>query len=843
MQRSGQEPARAARYLTCIFPLLSRQQFLRGSAALAGLTACGALRGFAQSKPTVFVTAYSHIDPAWLWPLQEGLQQAYATFRSLLDLLRDRADLVVSQTAASYYRWVRETDPRTFARVKRAAAAGRWDPLGGWWTEADLNVPSGEALMRQASLGQREFLTAFGRRARVAFLPDSFGSPANMPAILRAQGFSAYVFGRGVFADGSSPPAERFVWRGLGNSSIIAYRLPVAQLFDDAVGAVRAAAALHLVEPPLIVIGVSDHGGGPSRASLDALDQYARQPDAPQVVFTTVDSYFRNRPAPSAVRFGELEGAFPGSYANAADLKRANFEAQRVLVDTERFDALAYLLLGDVGQPPQLDDLWEVLLRNQHHDTISGTGLRANILAATREDKSVATLAREQSERSLERSVDSIDNRDPSAPLLAVFNPLDRPVRAPVIYPLGLFGNAQRLDDQAAWSANTFTDATGADVPFQIAHAERGSFPGTKRPLIMLVGLPAFGYATVRQRIANRTPYAVASLGERQLANDEIALRLDALTGQPVSLVHRRTGAELLRGAGRLAVFSDPADTWGSQGQPVGATAILGAFQASKFELIENGPVRQVLRAWSSYGRSSAVQDWILYAGESQVRTVIEVAWHEVRARLGLALTPAFHPTAAEYDIPFGRIQRALDEAVHPASSMVAISDGGASLTIIAAGSHAFWASADSIGVTLLRSGPFASLGDQSSVVINEEGAQDIGDHRLALAIRAGDGTGGAVAEAAEAFDRDFPALWVGVHPGSGQPHASAASVDPGVTLPSVRRAADGKSFLVRVHDTTGRAHHTHVRLGSWQWSGWVDAFGVATVQMSESGAREIVEA
>ena len=39
---------------------------------------------------------------------------------------------------------------------------GRWEIVGGMWVEPDLNMPSGESLVRQVLAGKRYFLEKFG---------------------------------------------------------------------------------------------------------------------------------------------------------------------------------------------------------------------------------------------------------------------------------------------------------------------------------------------------------------------------------------------------------------------------------------------------------------------------------------------------------------------------------------------------------------------------------------------------------------------------------------------------------------------------------------------------------
>ena len=46
--------------------------------------------------------------------------------------------------------------------MRAQVEAGRFEPIGSMWVEADCNIPSGESLVRQIVHGKRFFLDEFG---------------------------------------------------------------------------------------------------------------------------------------------------------------------------------------------------------------------------------------------------------------------------------------------------------------------------------------------------------------------------------------------------------------------------------------------------------------------------------------------------------------------------------------------------------------------------------------------------------------------------------------------------------------------------------------------------------
>ena len=138
------------------------------------------------------LTGHAHIDLAWLWPYAETRRKIRRTFSSVLDLMDRYPDFTFSQSSAQAYAWIEEDDPGVFARIMERVAEGRWEPSGRMWLEADCNLTGGESLVRHLVYGQRYFEQTFGKRHRVAWLPDVFGFSGGMPQILRGAGIDGF---------------------------------------------------------------------------------------------------------------------------------------------------------------------------------------------------------------------------------------------------------------------------------------------------------------------------------------------------------------------------------------------------------------------------------------------------------------------------------------------------------------------------------------------------------------------------------------------------------------------------------------------------------------------------
>lgn len=78
-----------------------------------------------------------------------------------------------SATQAQQFKWLEQLYPELFDKLKERVAEGKFQPLGATWVEMDVNMPSGESLVRQFLYGQRYFESRFGFRSDTFVLPDT----------------------------------------------------------------------------------------------------------------------------------------------------------------------------------------------------------------------------------------------------------------------------------------------------------------------------------------------------------------------------------------------------------------------------------------------------------------------------------------------------------------------------------------------------------------------------------------------------------------------------------------------------------------------------------------------
>ena len=66
----------------------------------------------------------AHIDPVWLWDMEEGISAAISTFRMAAVFCEEYDGLVFNHNEVVVYKWIEEMEPELFAKTIREAAHG-----------------------------------------------------------------------------------------------------------------------------------------------------------------------------------------------------------------------------------------------------------------------------------------------------------------------------------------------------------------------------------------------------------------------------------------------------------------------------------------------------------------------------------------------------------------------------------------------------------------------------------------------------------------------------------------------------------------------------------------------
>ena len=342
-----------------------------------------------------FVIPHTHWDREWYERFEGYRARLLPMVSRLLDLLeRDpdfRSFTFDGQTIA-----IQDYLEKRPEDVPRVQALTRSDRLliGPWHVLADLLLVSGESIVRNLQEGLRS-AGELGRAARVAYVADPFGHPAQLPQILRAFGYDTYVFARGMGDEGESVGSE-FWWVSPSGD-----RVRAAHLVD------HYSNALPLVGPPdedpaalrrrvrAKTAGILDrltpYANGDAILLMvgdDHVEAYARLPEAVRKMrqaFPNVDARISSLEEFAAampplqhevsgeIASGRYRPILRGVNSTRVWIKQENVACERLLLEwCEPLDALT----GGTARD-ELRELWRTLLQNHPHDSICGCSIDA----------------------------------------------------------------------------------------------------------------------------------------------------------------------------------------------------------------------------------------------------------------------------------------------------------------------------------------------------------------------------------------------------------------------------------------------------------------------------------
>ncbi|MGI8500677.1 MAG: alpha-mannosidase, partial [Hassallia sp.] len=237
----------------------------------------------------IYLLGHAHLDLAWLWRVSETWQAAQSTFESVLKLQEDFPELIFCHSTPALYAWVEEHRPDLFAKIRHAVAAGRWEVLGGFWVEPELNLIGGEAIARQLLYGQRYVLEKFGKVSTIVWVPDTFGFCATLPQFFALAGIEFFVTQKLRWNDTTKFDYGAFWWRSPDGSEVFSYMSALIGEGIDPVKMASYACEWQIqtgLEDCLWLPGVGAPGSGPTRDMLEPARSFLKSSFFPPLKFT-----------------------------------------------------------------------------------------------------------------------------------------------------------------------------------------------------------------------------------------------------------------------------------------------------------------------------------------------------------------------------------------------------------------------------------------------------------------------------------------------------------------------------------------------------------------------------
>ena len=320
----------------------------------------------------ITAVGHAHIDTAWEWPLREGKRKCARSWSTQLELMDAHPDYVFACSQPAQYAWMKEGYPDLYERITAAVARGQWEPVGAMWVEADCNLPSGEALVRQMLHGKRFFSQEFGVETRILWLPDVFGYPGNLPQLIQLAGCDYFLTQKLSWNDTNPPEHHTFWWEGIDGSRVLTH-FPPADTYngdfsaDELEFSVRNHRDRDRLDRSLYLFGFGDGGGGPTEEMIELASASGVPMGRASEFFDTAADDARDLAVVKGELYFELHR---GTYTTQSRTKSLNRLAQEALREAEMWCVAAGWYPRD-----SLNRLWRTLLLNQFHDILPGSSI------------------------------------------------------------------------------------------------------------------------------------------------------------------------------------------------------------------------------------------------------------------------------------------------------------------------------------------------------------------------------------------------------------------------------------------------------------------------------------
>jgi alpha-mannosidase len=712
-----------------------------------------ALEHPSRSSHRITAVGHAHIDTAWLWPMRETRRKCARSFSTALAMMDEHPDYVFACSQPAQYAWMKETYPSIYQAIRQKVEAGQWEPVGSMWVEADCNLPSGEALVRQFLHGKRFFMQEFGVDTRELWLPDVFGYPASLPQLIAESGGEYFLTQKLSWNDTNKPAHHTFMWEGIDGTAIFTH-FPPADTYNGNFSAnqiVLSAADFKdktRSNRSLYLYGWGDGGGGPEPDMIESARRLRSVDGAPRVELSRAAEFFqaaKQEAEDLTTWVGELYFELHrGTYTSQARTKLLNRRAEQALREAETWAVAA----GDGYPSDLLDATWKRLLINQFHDVLPGSSI---------------DWVYEDAESELEGVIEAAAGIRSAA-------------QAKVA------GDGRQL------------------IVFNVnSHPRREVIEVSGRP--MLVDAPACGWASIEAAASPEVEPVVAS--GRAMENGLLRVAWDE-RGLLTSIWDKEVGREVLSpgATGNLLQLHEDHpknwDAWDVDADYRDHSTDINSLTQSSIEV--GGPLRAAVTFVREFGRSRLEQRMVLDAGSRVLRFETEVDWHEKHRFLKVAFPVAIRSPRATYEIQFGHVERSThtntswDQAQFEvcAHRWADLGEAGYGVALMNDCKYGYDIRGSVMRLSLLRA------------PTHPDPTADQGRHRFTYALMPHPGDFRQAGVIAAAEDLNHPLRTMRGSLAEGERRSLVEVDSPEVIVEAVKRAEDSDAVIVRLYEAWG---------------------------------------
>ena len=815
----------------------------------------------AAKEYELILAGHAHIDMDWMWSYHETVALTLSTFRTVLTLMEQYPEFCFSQSQASVYKMVEEYDPEMMEEIKARIREGRWEVTASAWVETDKNMPSTESLLRHIEYTKnylRDHWDVDPESLKIDFSPDTFGHSANIPEIDSLGGVKYMYHCRGLDGD-----LALYRWRSPSGAELLCYR---EQFWYNSgivpkigLGIFDIARICGGFKTGLIVYGVGDHGGGPTRRDIEAAMDMQSWPIWPKVKFGTFREFFARAESVREklpVLDRELNFLMAGCYTTQTRIKAANRRAESMLGAAETWMAFS----GLPFRRERHEEGWQNVLYSHFHDIITGSCVqdsRENAMGQfqktfaythSRYRKAAEAIAARIDTSSIEMDGDIAATQSEGAggaygmgPNVGIGRPaghefavgfqsgVPNPERGcgktRIFHLFNPAGGGRRVTELTLWDwvgdlrRLQVKDASGKILRHQLVDSDQQWY-WDHRYLRLLVEaeVPPMGYTTVIVSEAEAGSYPVYRQPEKRtddpfddiiLENEYIRATFHRATGCLISLVDKQTGKEQVsdQGAG-LAVVTMERRT--NNAWKIGRYLKTEQLREPlSIVPMTDGPLQKSFTATYRWGQSRLKLTPILRSGERALCFCAEAEWNEVTGEHTAPLLVFRVPLGFETgrflcDVPGGVQVRAPQNQDIPALRLCAALRGdGSALALIPDSKYGYRAEKDALSLSLINTSN------------NPDPFPDRGLHTVNIALAVGEEDPASLWETGAKYDRPVYSFSAWAHKGDLPMERSFLGLEASSTVVTGVLPTEEGTLRIRLLELSGKDDKATLRFAN----------------------------
>lgn len=799
----------------------------------------------------IYLLCNAHLDPVWLWQRNEGMAEAISTFRVAAKFCKEYDGFIFNHNESLLYEWVEENEPELFEEIRELVKCGKWKITGGWYLQPDCLIPSGESIIRQIEIGNAYFQEKFGIKPKTAVNYDSFGHARGLVQILAKCGYEHYIFHRPY----NMCKNEDFVWKGYDGSEVIGHishngycsgKGKIIQRLESTIEKASDGANL-------LLWGIGNHGGGPSREDLESLKKYMQTHTDILVKHSSFEEYFDKidkSQLPSKIDTS-LVHCMVGCYTSMVRIKQLHRALENELNTCEKMIVAS----GIAYDENELLEAQKSLLFCEFHDILPGSMIKSG------EDDSIRLLnhgreiaAKISAKAFFKLCAGQKSGKAGEIPILA-FNPNPYPVTRDVEVEFQL--EDQNLTENEVTIA-TVHDENGNALPTQNEQEESNLNIDWRKRIVFRAVLEPMCITRFDCKLS-RLNLPRRPIEKCEQTDDIFIIKTDRL------LVHinKHTGLidkysvdgkdRVLPGSAKISAYNDNEDPWGSCTSGFtdkkGDFALVTDDEANKFNgyahenvknvrVTENGEVRCKIQATFKYADSFALITYTVPKNDTYIDIHVKTFINNVNTMYKISFKTPFDNPKAVSQMLFGKEEMFKGNKEVMCQKWCGLFENGNGFAVLNRGTHAYSVDNADINISLLRTPVYSALQVDNRKIVDSDRFQnhiDMGERDFDLRLTTDTAHLDKLAE-----EYNQPPYSLSFFPsGNGiKKDTRMLLTNPDITMPGCKILSDG-SVRLHLFNTTEENTATQLVMGENRFNITFSPFEIKAFVLSGDSIRE----